>query len=141
MIDEEIVKTFFDIEKIDRRYTQKHNYTIPGRSQYRIILTLLYHGPSKQNQIAGILGIRSTSLSELLLKLMDKGWIKREVCSNDKRTYQISLTKEGFKKATEFDKFRATQHHKMVESLNHEEKEKLLEILTKIKNHYLKIED
>ncbi|MBZ2200270.1 MAG: MarR family transcriptional regulator [Lentilactobacillus hilgardii] len=72
------------------------------RGQHRVLHVLAKEGSLIQSQLAEILDIRPSSLTELLSKLEDRGLINRTPDENDKRVTNVSLTDEG-KKAIESD--------------------------------------
>ncbi|GEP23971.1 MarR family transcriptional regulator [Lentilactobacillus diolivorans] len=72
------------------------------RGQHRVLHVLAKEGTLIQSQLAEILDIRPSSLTELLSKLEDRGLITRTPDENDKRVTNVSLTDEG-KKAIETD--------------------------------------
>lgn len=137
MNDEDIVNLYFEIEKLERRFSAKLKQTHSFSGQYRCLLLLLYNGDMKQTQLAAYMNVRSASLSELLGKLTAKGLIKREPSTHDKRTFQVSLTSAGIKLAQEYDLSRAKSHHIMVSRLSAEEKEQFYYLLKKIKQGYM----
>ncbi len=66
-----------------------------GSSRYRILSTLAERERTGQQQLKELLGVKSSSLSELLAKLEKKNLIKRKKNENDKRNRDIMLTEEG----------------------------------------------
>lgn len=69
--------------------------TQDGSSRYRILSLLAEHERIGQQEIKGLLGIKSGSLSELLAKLEKKGLIRRKKNDADKRNRDIVMTEEG----------------------------------------------
>ena len=142
MEDKEIVSLFFDVMKMSRYFARTHNgSTNPLVGQYRCIYTLHETGTISQKELAEILQIRSTSLSELLLKLEKKGFVSREAAAQDKRRLLVSLTPRGEEEAREYQKLRVNAYADMVSPLSEEEKEQFYGILCKIKNHYGEMEE
>lgn len=140
--DEEIVRLFFDVMKMSRYFAKTHNgSTSPFVGQYRCIYTLNETGTITQKELGEILQIRSTSLSELLLKLEKKGFVKRIPSTQDKRTLLVSLTQEGHEEALKYQKLRVNAYCDMVSPLSEEEKNQFYSILSKIKNHYMEMEE
>ncbi|GAF35550.1 MarR family winged helix-turn-helix transcriptional regulator [Lentilactobacillus farraginis] len=70
------------------------------RGQHRVLHVLAKEGTLIQSQLAEILDIRPSSLTELLSKLEDRGLISRTPDENDKRVTNVTLTDAG-KKAIE----------------------------------------
>ncbi|WP_207263992.1 MarR family transcriptional regulator [Desulfovibrio sp. Huiquan2017] len=61
-------------------------------AQYQVLSILLENGPMPQGELLEILDVRSSSLSELLRKLEDRGLILRERNEADRRSFIISPT-------------------------------------------------
>ncbi|MGN0136819.1 MarR family transcriptional regulator [Anaerotignum sp.] len=140
--DEEIVGLFFDVMKMSRYFAKIHNgSSSPFLGQYRCIYTLNETGRISQKELAEILQIRSTSLSELLLKLEKKGLVERMPSAQDKRKLLVSLTQEGHEEALKYQKLRVNAYCDMVSPLSEEEKRQFYSILSKIKNHYMEMEE
>ncbi len=81
-------------------YLYKCGYYIfhnsPGeKSQTQILLYLLRHGKVCQKDLQDHLQIRSGSVSEVVTKLENKGYIQRERDEKDKRRVTLSLTRAG----------------------------------------------
>lgn len=67
----------------------------PERGQGRILTLLKKTGPLPQRDIAYLLGIRQQSLSELVRKLEESGYVTRTQQEEDKRVTVVSLTEKG----------------------------------------------
>ncbi len=136
MKDVDIVALFFEIEKLERRFSIKQKQTHSFSGQYKCLLALLYDGDMEQSHLAASLDVRSATLSETLIKLENNGLITRNRSETDKRKYIVSLTDKGITWAKECDMHRAQQHSGMVQSLTEEEKQQFYAILKKIKDNY-----
>ena len=140
MKDEEIVELFFDVTRLNRRFSDSRNSNLnPFRGQYRCLTALNEAGTINQKRLAEILAVRSASVGEILLKLEQKGWILRQPSPQDKRTTLISLTEEGKKQAQRIRRERAAFHSGMVSTLTESEKESFSLLLRKIKQYYLSV--
>lgn len=116
-------------------------YQTGGKTgQRRILLTLLEHGSITQRELQDILEIRSGSLSEILAKIEEDRYIKREKSDEDKRQVRLVLTESGRNRAFQMEEDYKRLIEKMFECLSEEEKKQLLIILEKlVKNwDYLK---
>lgn len=96
--------------------------------QKRVLRILEENGPMSQRDLAEHFDIRPASLSELLIKLEDQDYIKREKADEDKRLFMVSLTG----KQMECHKHEAN-HKCLFDVLSEEEKEQLSSILAKLK--------
>lgn len=141
MKDEDIVNLYFEIEKLERRFSAKLKQTHSFSGQYRCLLVLLYNGDMEQSQLAAYMNVRSASISETLLKLEKNGLIERKRSSMDKRKYLVSLTDKGVDKAIENDQSRAKYHSGLVQALTENEKQQFYTLLLKIKENYQSEED
>lgn len=65
------------------------------RGQHRVLGVLAKEGTLIQSQLAEILDIRPSSLTELLSKLEERGLITRTPDESDKRVTNVSLTEAG----------------------------------------------
>ena len=139
--DEEIVELFFDVVKQNRRYSEKRYGSMhPSRGQYYCLMVLSNAGEMNQKELARLLGIRPASASELIAKLEQKGWVRRENRPPDRRSSLVSLTEEGARAAQDAVKNRAKLHSDMLEELTEEEKKAFYNALKKIQHHYLFME-
>ncbi|HBM81801.1 MAG TPA: hypothetical protein DD426_13385 [Clostridiaceae bacterium] len=100
--------------------------------QRRILLALLEHEDITQRELQDILKIRSGSLSEILAKIEEDRYIKREKSDEDKRQVKLVLTESGRNKAFQMEEDYERLVRKMFECLSKEEKERLLIILKKL---------
>ncbi|MGX6962151.1 MarR family winged helix-turn-helix transcriptional regulator [Vagococcus xieshaowenii] len=142
MENEKLVELFFEINRLNRRYTEKkYGNLTPMRGQYRCLLALDNRGTLSQKELAEVLQIRSTSAGELIAKLEQKGYVSKKVSPNDKRVSIISLTEEGRIQAELVKKKRIEAHKEMVSILEEDEKENFYQILSKIERYYLEMEE
>ncbi|WFS62715.1 MarR family transcriptional regulator [Pseudodesulfovibrio thermohalotolerans] len=72
-----------------------HGLDQAHHAQQRVLSLLLENGPMPQGELLEILDVRSSSLSELLRKLEDRGLILRERNEDDRRSFIISPTDEA----------------------------------------------
>ena len=64
-------------------------------SQYLVLLTLWEENPQTLNSIGRHLDLSSNTLTHLLKRLEQSGWVKRERQQSDKRQLIITLTDNG----------------------------------------------
>ncbi|MEW4383280.1 MarR family transcriptional regulator [Staphylococcus epidermidis] len=64
-------------------------------SQYLVLLTLWEENPQTLNSIGRRLDLSSNTLTPLLKRLEQSGWVKRERQQSDKRQLIITLTDNG----------------------------------------------
>ena len=75
-------------------YGLRHNAESRG-GQGRILSLLLRRGGISQRELMDIVSVRAGSLSEVLGKLEENGWISRAPNEEDRRRADISLTPGG----------------------------------------------
>jgi DNA-binding MarR family transcriptional regulator len=68
------------------------------------VLSILTEGPRKITELTELEGIAQPTMTLLVKRLQDKGWVRREGLPGDGRVVMISLTKAG---STAREKFRA----------------------------------
>lgn len=140
MRDEQLVELFFDVARLNRSYSDnKFGDKIPFRGQYQCLLVLERYRDITQKKLGALLGIRPSSVSELLTKLQAKGLIIRHISEQDKRTTIVSLTPEGKKAAKEIRHEKSLVHVDMLTNLSEEEKQQFSTALLKIKDFYIEM--
>ena len=96
----ELTEVFIEVHHLLHRYHMiQHSKNIgdfdPRRGQGRILAALKNMKSINQSELAFILDIRQQSLGELLQKLEQNGYIKRERSQADKRVIMVELTEKG----------------------------------------------
>ncbi len=91
-----------------------------------------YENGVKQKELVEELHINPSSVSELIVKLEDDGYVKRIVDPDDKRSTLISRTELGAARAAELSDERAAMFAGVFSNLTDVEKEQLLALLEKL---------
>lgn len=104
------------------------------RGQKRILQILVQSPRISQKELTERLNIEPGSMSEVLAKLEDKGFIQREKDADDRRKMLISLTGKGQNAAMQGSDSDADES--MLDVLSEEEKETLKKILQKLLEHW-----
>jgi DNA-binding MarR family transcriptional regulator len=68
------------------------------------VLSILTEGPRKITELTELAGIAQPTMTLLVKRLQEKGWVRREGLREDGRVVMVSLTKAGSKAQ---EKFRA----------------------------------
>jgi DNA-binding MarR family transcriptional regulator len=111
-----------------------HHQGHAGHAQAHILAMLKAHGSINQRELLEMHNVRSTSLSELLGKLENRGFITRARDEQDKRNFIITATEQG-KAATEVhEDARQKNADALFASLSDEDRQKLGELLGKLVN-------
>ncbi len=112
-------------------YILHHRYPL-GMSQNRILLILKNEGAMKQRDLMERMHIQAGSLSEIIAKVESAGYIERVRCEDDKRNFELRLTKEGRERAEVFERERDEMARELYSELNEAEKEQLFELLGRL---------
>ncbi len=125
-INDKILLNIRDIE-------QRMHFLYDGKkSQRRILIILRDEESITQRELTEKLSIKPASVSEVLAKLANKGYIIRVPSSIDKRTMVISLTEEGRRVADEAYQSRSLRIVEMLSCFDDDEKDTLLSLLEKL---------
>lgn len=101
-------------------------------SQKRILIILGEGGTITQRALTERLGVQPGSVSEVLAKLENAGYILRTPSTDDRRTADIRLTELGKRQAEAAAQQREQRHREMFACLSAEEKELFLSLLEKV---------
>lgn len=125
-VNDKILLNIRDIE-------QRMHFLYDGKkSQRRILIILRDEESITQRELTEKLSIKPASVSEVLAKLANKGYIIRVPSSIDKRTMVISLTEEGRRIADEAYQSRSLRIVEMLSCLEDDEKDTILSLLEKL---------
>ena len=102
-------------------------------SQRRVLFLLRQHGPMTQRDILEAMGVRASSLSELLSKLEAKGYVNKEKSEADKRNYNVSITDSGIQALEEMNAKHHAAMSDLLSGLAPEDRQQLAEQLTKLR--------
>ncbi len=105
-------------------------------SQNRILSLLNREGPMTQKALMCRMQIQPGSMSEVIAKVEGAGLVERRRCEDDRRNFEIRLTEEGVKQAEAFERDRQDMAHLLFEPISQPEKEQLMDILTKLYDHW-----
>lgn len=100
-----------------------------NRSQGRVLRLIEDRGRMSQKELQDLLGIKSSSISEMISKLEAKGLVRRERDDADKRKTVLVITDAG--KAAVHDLPDRT-HQESYDALSPEEQETLRQLLLKL---------
>jgi DNA-binding MarR family transcriptional regulator len=118
------------IQRKESGYYSRHFSGSPG--QRRILALLRLKSPVSQKELLDVCGIRPASLSELLNKMENAGYLTRTKDETDKRSVLVSLTDAGRKAADEWENDSADDSSGFFDSLTGDEKNTLSAILQKL---------
>ncbi|NLZ46787.1 MAG: MarR family transcriptional regulator [Clostridiales bacterium] len=117
------------------------HFKVGGRaSRRRIFSVLSERGEMPQKELQEVLGVCSGSLSEILAKTEEDGFIEKTKSEKDKRNLNIKLTEAGKEKADISEKEFSAQAERMLECLTEDEKKDLFLKLSRLMEHWKKIQ-
>lgn len=102
------------------------------------ILSILYEhdGKMTMNEIGKIIGKKKSTLTDLIRKLGELGYIIREKSEKDSRVVEISLTEKGWKFKPLFEEISDNLLEKTYKDFTEDEKATLILLLNKIRKNY-----
>lgn len=106
----------------------------PG--QARLLRLLLEHDGATQKELADLIFVRPASMTGMLQRLEEQGWIFRSPNPEDKRSSVVHLTPEGKEKAEELDQYRDQHSDSLFSVLTEEEQVQLLSYLEKLETEW-----
>ncbi len=115
-----------------RQLSHRHHHGEGKGGQFRVLAVLNEQGDMSQKALMEMLDIRSASLSELLFKVEDRGWIERARSAEDKRNVDVHLTEEGKAVVAAMDAKRGERRTALFANFTDEEKEALSKLLEKL---------
>lgn len=91
------------------------------REQLRVIILLSFKEPVTPGVVAREFGVPKANVTTVINSLVEKGYIKRYENPNDRRSYLLSLTKEGKEQVDKLREFRSTIMKKILERISDED--------------------
>jgi DNA-binding MarR family transcriptional regulator len=104
--------------------------------QRRVLHSLCEHGAMTQRELLEEMGVRPSSLSELLGKLEVKGFVIKEKSSADKRNYNVSITGDGTREMEEMRTQYESAMSGLLSGLDEDEKIALAALLGKLRRQW-----
>lgn len=141
MEKELIRKILFQVELYRRKYFGHQFRAIgltPGQGQPRILKNLLEFGPMTQKALADLCTLDVTTMSRTLDKLEEAGLLTRKSNPSCRRSFLISLTDSGVKKAEEVNAIFDASDQMICEGLDDAELERLYASMCKIRGNFEK---
>jgi MarR family 2-MHQ and catechol resistance regulon transcriptional repressor len=97
------------------------------------VLELLYHkGDQPLQQIGGKILLASGSITYVVDKLEQKGFLRRIGCPKDRRVTYAQITEEGKKLIEDMFPEHSQRIHELMGALEPEEKQQVIELLKKL---------
>lgn len=120
---------YIHFEKEERKY---QNFDL--NNQQYVILTLIIQNPEyKPSEIAKIMNISKSAISQQLVKLESKGFIKRYRLEEDKRSYGIKLNEKGQQYKKEMEKYYDSVYQRYKQQFSYDELVEIYQAVSKLK--------
>lgn len=103
-----------------------------GSGQYPFIICLYFHDGITQEELSCNLCIDKGTTAKAIKKLIEDGYVKREIDEKDKRAYKVHLTEEGRKTAAYIFKVLDSWNDILTSGFSKEEKELALKLLKRM---------
>ena len=127
-LDEELTKEFI----LASRFIMRPHGHHMGQGR---ILKILNKGPISQKELQETLNVQAGSVSEIVSKLEERGFLTRSKSEDDARVVILTITEKGKGRLDEH-----TQRRDFYSSISEEEKQQLKEILVKLNNDWIRRE-
>lgn len=128
--DEHIIRDLMFCARFLRCHTD-------GRgSQRRVLFFLREHGPMTQKDLLDEMGVRASSMSELLSKLEAKGFVRKEKSESDKRNYNVSITDAGRDALSEMQAEHRANITDLLSDLPEEDRRQLAALLFRLRERW-----
>jgi MarR family transcriptional regulator, lower aerobic nicotinate degradation pathway regulator len=100
--------------------------------QFAIMQALVDQPGADQITVAQRVALDAATSGSVILRLEDRGWLRREPSPTDKRRKLLWLTPEGEKMAIDMKKPARKVQQRLLETLDEEEKLQMLRLLKKV---------
>lgn len=98
-----------------------------------MVLELLYHkGPTPLQQIGGKILLASGSMTYVIDRLVQKGYLVRKPCEKDRRVIYADLTEKGKELFDQIFPLHEEVIYEALSGLNEEEKDQVITLLKKL---------
>lgn len=101
-----------------------------------LLMTLYVKGELPMKEIANHIKKDKSTVTALVNKLINYGYIQKKRCMSDSRSTIISLTKKGLEMKASFESISENLYNKIDNALTKDEKETLTELLFKLNNNW-----
>ncbi len=101
-------------------------------SQKRVLIILYENGEISQRELTARLKIKPASVSELVTRIEENGYLTRRPSKVDRRIQILTLTESGRKRAVDIKEKRVKRHEEMFEAFSEDEKENFLSYLERL---------
>lgn len=114
---------------------KKHNL---GSGQYIFLMSLFEHNGINQEQLSDIVKIDKATTARAVAKLVNEGYVIREISETDKRAYNLYTTEKALAIKEVLLSILDTWNEIMLDNLTPAERHTLLELTEKVSSNILK---
>jgi DNA-binding MarR family transcriptional regulator len=100
--------------------------------QFAIMQTLVDEPGADQITVAGRVALDAATSGSVIMRLEERGWLRREASPTDKRRKLLWLTPQGEKAAMDMKKHARKVQLRLLEALNEHEREQLVALLKRV---------
>ncbi len=109
----------------------------PG--QFKLLMVLTKRGRLTMQELATALGVAPPSVTGMIRRLLEQGYVKRVRDESDWRTVWVELTEQGREAVTRHHRERVAALRQRIEQLDSEEREKLRDAIP-VLSHLLELQ-
>lgn len=107
-MDKKLISDFINTTHEIQRLTEKqssirYDKKVVSKLQFFALKIIYKEKEITVGELAEILTMSSGSIAQLIERLMEKGWITKEVDKEDKRIFHLLLTKKGEKEISKME--------------------------------------
>ena len=99
-------------------------------SEAHALSELAREAPLSQNGLAGLLRLDKSTVSRLVTRMVERGWVRREPDPGDGRAARLILTSHGAEAAGRLQAARSEKFRALLDAIPEERRASLLETLT-----------
>ena len=121
------------VEESIQNLLKEYDLTMP---QYNVLRILRGQNgnPSNLSTLQERMIDKSSNTTRLVDKLIKKGWVRRQVCANNRRKIEMFVTEAGLQTLKVLDPLTEENNKKMLNNLTDTELETLNNLLDKLRN-------
>ena len=135
-LDELLSSTFNSVLRTEEKSLQNKLTEGLTITEIHTIVAVGLHEANPMNVVAGRLGVTLATLTTAVNKLVEKGFISRTRCEDDRRKVLISLTKRGKQVYRAHGLFHTKMSNEALAGLNEEEERVFAHALVRVKSFF-----
>lgn len=105
----------------------------------KTLLTLNFHGPCSMSELSHLMILEKGSFTPVAAKLIEKGFIRKERSSDDKRVYKLARTETGCELAERFAAAHESYIYSVLDRLTEQEQNEYYRLVEDLNRINLKL--